>query len=157
MQKIIEGLNLKLNEEKTKILDMEKDKLTFLGFSHKKIYDNRRKRRYIISFPSVKAMKSIVNRIRELTSYQTPEKVEGIVRKLNPVLRGWANYFIEGNSSKCFDKLRYYVGNKIRRFIQKRRLKDGFGYRAYPSRYLYGKLGLYYLTTNRLRLSSESL
>ncbi len=37
--KVIKGLNLKLNKEKTKILDMEKDKFTFLGFSFKKVYD----------------------------------------------------------------------------------------------------------------------
>lgn len=154
---IIEKLNLKLNEEKTQVLDMERDKLTFLGFSFKKAYDTRKKVRYIISYPSAKAMKSIRSRIRELTSYRTPEKVGVIVDRLNPVIRGWANYFIEGNSSRWFSKLRYYIENKIRRFIQKRRLRDGFGYKAYPNRYLYKELGLYYLTTNRLRLSRESL
>ena len=155
LRKIIEGLNLKLNEEKTKILNMEKDRLTFLGFSHKKVYDRKRNARYIISFPSAKAMKTIRSRVRELTNSQIPEKVKVIVSRLNPVLRGWANYFIEGNSSRWFCKLRYYVGKKVRRFIQKRRQRGGFG--AYPNRYLYKELGLYYLTTNRLRLSSESL
>lgn len=154
---IIGKLNLSLNEEKTKILDMEKDKLTFLGFSFKKIYDIRRKARYIISFPSAKAMKTIRNRIRELTSYRIPEKAEVIASRLNPVIRGWANYFIEGNSSKWFGQLRHYTENKIRRFIQKRRLSRGFGFGIYPDRYLYKEIGLYYLTTNRLRLSSERL
>jgi group II intron reverse transcriptase/maturase len=151
LQMTIEGLNLKLNEEKTKILNMEKDKLTFLGFSFKKVYDIRRKVRYIISFPSAKAMKMIRGRIRELTSYRIPEKVEVIISRLNPVIRGWSNYFIEGNSSKWFGQLRHHLENKIRRFIQKRRLKEGFGFNIYPDQYLYKKLGLYYLTTNRLR------
>lgn len=154
---VIKELNLRLNEEKTQILYMERDKLTFLGFSFKKIYDIRRKARYIISFPSAKAMKTIRNRIRNLTSYRIPEKVEAIVLRLNPVIRGWANYFIEGNSSKWFGKLRHYIENKIRRFIQKRRLREGFGFNIYPDRYIYRELGLYYLTTNRLRLSSENL
>jgi len=157
LEMVVEGLDLKLNEEKTKVLDMEIDKLTFLGFCFKKGYDVRKKIRYIISFPSTKAMKSIRSRIRELTDYRIPEKVEVIVQRINPVIRGWANYFIEGNSSRWFSKLRYYTENKIRRFIQKRRLRDGFGYRLYPNRYLYKELGLYYLTTNRLRLSSESI
>lgn len=149
---IIGTLNLNLNEEKTKILDMKKDKLTFLGFSFKKIYDIRRKARYIISFPSAKAMKTIRGRIRNLTSYRIPEKVEVIVSRLNPAIRGWANYFIEGNSSRWFGQLRHYTENKVRRFIQKRRLKEGFGFKIYPDHYLYKQLGLYYLTTNRLRL-----
>lgn len=154
---VIEKLNLNLNEGKTKILDMEKDKLTFLGFGFKKIYDIRRKARYIITFPSAKAMKTIRNRVRNLTSYRIPEKVEVIVSRLNPVIRGWANYFIEGNSSKWFGKLRYYTEHKVRRFIQKRSLKEGFGYKTYTNNYLYKNLGLHYLTTKRLRLSSENL
>lgn len=156
LQKIIEGLNLKLNEEKTRILDMQKDRLTFLGFSFKKVYDRRKNKRYVIYYPSDKAMKIVKNRIRELTNYQTPEKEEVIISKLNPVIRGWGNYFKEGNSSNWFRKIRYYVENKMMRFIQKRRLREGFGYSRYPSRYLYKQLGLYYLSINRLRLSSES-
>jgi RNA-directed DNA polymerase len=148
---LIEELNLKLNEEKTRMLYMENDKLTFLGFSFKKIYDIRRRVRYIISFPSAKAMKAMRGRIRNLTSYRIPEKAEVIVSRLNPVIRGWSNYFIEGNSSKWFGQLRHYLENKIRRFIQKRRLRQGFGFNIYPDQYLYKKLGLYYLTTNRLR------
>jgi group II intron reverse transcriptase/maturase len=154
---IIKELNLNLNEEKTKILIMQRDKLTFLGFSFKKVYDVRKEIRYIISFPSAKAMKTIKNRVRELTSYRIPEKVEVIISRLNPVIRGWANYFIEGNSSKWFCKLRNYVENKVRRFLQKRKLRDGFRYKQYPYQYLYKELGLYYLTTSRLKLSSESL
>lgn len=152
----IEELNLKLNEEKTIILNMQNDKLNFLGFSFKKVYDIRKKTKYIISFPSAKAMKSIRNRIRGLTSYQIPEKIETIVSRLNPVIRGWANYFIEGNSSKWFSSLRWYTANKVRRFIRKRKLKGGFKYKTYTSNYLYKRLGLYYITSNRLRSSSES-
>lgn len=157
LQMIIKELNLNLNEEKTRILNMQKDKLTFLGFSFKKIYDRRKRTKYIICFPSAKAMRSIKNRVRELTSYRIPEKVEVIISRLNPVVRGWANYFIEGNSSKWFCKLRHYIENKVRRFLQKRKLRDGFGYKQYPHQYLYKELGLYYLTTSRLKLSSESL
>lgn len=152
LQIVVKELDLKLNEEKTRILDMEKDKLTFLGFSFKKIYDRRKKTRYIISFPSAEAMKAIRSRIRELTNYQIPEKVEVIISRLNPVIRGWANYYSEGNSSRWFCKLRHYIQNKVRRFLRKRKLEDGFGYKQYPYQYLYKGLGLYYLTTNRLRV-----
>jgi group II intron reverse transcriptase/maturase len=154
---IIKELDLNLNEEETEILNMQKDKLTFLGFSFKKVYDIRKEIRYIISFPSAKAIKLIKNRIRELTSYHIPEKLDVIISRLNPVIRGWANYFIEGNSSKWFCKLRHYLENKVRRFIQKRKLRDGFGYKTYTHDYLYKRLGLCYLTTKRLGLSSESL
>lgn len=153
---IIKELGLKINDEKTRILNIEKDKLTFLGFSFKKIYDVRKRARYIISFPSTKAMKTIRSKIRVLTNYRIPEKAETIISGLNAIIRGWANYFAVGNSSKWFDKLRYYLENKIRRFIRKRSLKKGFGYKALTNEYLYKKLGLYYITTNRLLLNCES-
>jgi group II intron reverse transcriptase/maturase len=157
LQMIIKGLDLRLNEEKTKILEMQKDKLTFLGFSFKKVYDIRKRTRYIISFPSAKAMKSIKGRIRRLTSHHIPARVEVIVSRINPVIRGWANYFTEGNSSKWFSKLRDYIEDEVRRFLQKRSHRQGLGYRIYTRDYLYRRLSLYYLTTNRLRLSSEHL
>ncbi len=153
---LLKELNLKLNEEKTKVLNMEEDKLTFLGFSFKKIYDIRKKIKYIIAFPSAEAMKAIGSKVKQLTRREIPEKAEVIVSRLNPVIRGWANYFVEGNSSKCFCSLRNYIENKVRRFIRKRSLKGGFGYKIYTKNYLYTGLGLYYLTTNRLRLNSES-
>ncbi len=80
-------------------------------------------------------MSVIRNRIRKITNHRIPEKAEVIVSRLNPVIRGWANYFIEGNSSKWFGKLRYYTENKVRRFIQKRKQKKGFGFNKYPDRY----------------------
>jgi group II intron reverse transcriptase/maturase len=155
--RIIGELNLRLNEEKTRLVDMLRDNLTFLGFSFKKVTDNKKKVRYIISFPSSKAMKAIREKIRRLTDYRIPEKVEKMVSRLNPVIRGWANYYIEGNSSRWFRSLRNYIENKVRRFIRKRSHKEGFGYKTYTNEYLYKRLGLYYLTTNRLRLSSENL
>lgn len=153
---IINWLGLKINDGKTRILNMEEEKLTFLGFSFKKIYDARKGVKYIISFPSSNAMKTIRHRIRTRTDYRIPERAETIVSGLNSVIRGWVNYFAVGNSSKWFGKLRYYLESKIRRFIRKRSLKKGHGYKSLPNEYLYKKLGVYYITTNRLHLSCES-
>lgn len=152
LQGIIKSLGLEINEKKTKILDMEKDELIFLGHSHKKIYDARKKVRYIISYPSANAMKAIKDKIRKQTRYSIPEKVKTIIEKINPVIRGWANYFSKGNSSKWFAKIRYYTENKIRRFMRKHSINKGFGYKKYTHEFLYKKLGLHYIKANRLCL-----
>lgn len=157
VQAIIAELELTLNKEKTKLLNMGVDKLTFLGYSFKKIYGRKRGAKHFVSFPSAKAMKAIMEKVREATSRKISEKAETIISRLNPIIRGWANYYIEGNSAKWFSNLRNYVENKIRRFIQRHRQKDCFGYSKYPRKYLYGEMGLYYLTTKRLCLSSESI
>lgn len=94
-------------------------------------------------WPSKKAMMKIKERIREITNPKKPVKVEEVVRELNPVIRGWVNSFRAGNSSKQFGKIRLYVGQKVRKFMRRRRSRCGYGYKRYTDEYLYGELGLF--------------
>jgi RNA-directed DNA polymerase len=60
---------------------------------------------------------------RELKS----QPVSAVISKINPILRGWVNYFAIGNSSRCFSFIRNWVEQKIRRHLAKARLRRGFG------------------------------
>jgi len=66
-----------------------------------------------------------------------------VVKELNPVIRGWVNYFRIANSSKEFGEIRLYGMSKVRRFMRRRRNKSGYGYKEYPNNYLYMQLGFY--------------
>ncbi|GAH27706.1 unnamed protein product [marine sediment metagenome] len=81
--------------------------------------------------------------IRKITNPARPIKVEEIIKELNPVIRGWVNYFRIANSSKKFGKIRLYGASKVRKFMRRRRNKSGYGYNEYPGDYLYKRLGLY--------------
>ncbi|WP_275902310.1 group II intron maturase-specific domain-containing protein [Myxococcus vastator] len=63
--------------------------------------------------------------------------------RVNPVLRGWVNYFRVGNSSRAFDKVKWHVERKVRRFAVKKLKRRGFGWTRWSSDVVYRMWGLF--------------
>jgi len=143
LQSLTTNLKLRLNQEKTRVIDVGKESVNFLGFSFKKALNRQKVKKVTYFWPSKKAENKIREKVRKIANPKRPIKVEQVVAELNPVIRGWVNYFRIGNSSKKFGKIRLYVANKVRKFMMRRRNRSGYGYKRYPDEYLYGKLGLY--------------
>jgi len=143
LQQLTTKLKLRLNQEKTRIVDAEKESFDFLGYSFKKALNRGKTKMVTYFWPSQKAEKSIRGKIRKITNPARPIKVEEVIKELDPVIRGWVNYFRIANSSKKFGKIRLYGANKVRKFMVRRKNKSGYGYKEYPDEYLYRGLGLY--------------
>jgi len=143
LQELTAGLKLKLNTNKTRIVNADEESFDFVGFSFRKALNIQKTKKVAYFYPSSKALKTIRAKVRKITNPKRPIKVEQVVKELNPAIRGWVNYFRTGNSSKQFDKIRLYVRDKVRKFMMRRRNKSGYGYKKYPDEYLYNKLGLY--------------
>lgn len=143
LDKIVRGLKLKLKYEKTRIVNAEEEPFDFLGYTFTRVISKRSRMMTTYYFASRKAERAIMAKIRKITNWQRPIKVEQVIKELKPALRGWVNYFRRSNSSKKFSKVRYYAAQKVRKFMRRRRQKAGYGYKEYPDEYLYGKLGLY--------------
>lgn len=137
----LKQLGLELNIQKTKIVSAEKGNFDFLGFNISKVL-NRKKKKFTLVTPSAKARKVIRAKIREITQNR-PVKVSKVVEKLNPVLRGWANYFRIGNSTRTFNKIRNYAVLKVGRFMRKKQVRNRTSWEEIDSEFLYGKLGLF--------------
>lgn len=142
-QWLTSSIKLKLNTKKTRIVNAEEESFDFLGYSFKKALNPKKEKKVAYFWPSQKAEKAIKEKIRKITNPARPRKVEEVIKELNPVIRGWVNYFRIANSSKKFGKIKLYMANKVRKFMRRRRDKSGYGYKAYPDEYLYNKLGLY--------------
>jgi RNA-directed DNA polymerase len=72
-------------------------------------------------WPSPKAMKRVRERVHELTDSQKSGKdVKQVIATLNPVLRGWGNYFRTGNAEKKFNQLDSYVWRRLARWMVRR-------------------------------------
>jgi len=142
-QRLTANLKLRLNQKKTRIVDAEKESFDFLGYSFKRALNQKRTRIATYFWPSHKAERSIKEKIRKITNPARPIREGRIIKELNPVIRGWVNYFKIANSSKKFGKIRLYTANKVRKFMRRRRGKSGYGYKEYPDDYLYNRLGLY--------------
>ena len=102
--KILEGeLKLTINREKTQITSVEKG-VSYLGFV---IYP-----KYVTIQP--KKLKAFRDKIRRLTPRNHGMNVETMVKRLNPVLRGWANYFRAANCKGVFRDLMGWIRRRLR-------------------------------------------
>ena len=143
LEKKIQELGLSLNPEKTRVLTAEAGDFDFLGFNFRKIWNKEKTKKFPLMMPSHRAEMSIKAKIRDITKIR-PVKVSEVVQEINPILRGWVNYFRVGNSNKSFNKIRHYTVKKIRRFIRKNQGRVGYGWTDISSSFLYGDLGLFY-------------
>lgn len=126
LREIFARLKLTLHPEKTKLVQigLGKDGFDFLG-CHLRIVKSRFKgRTYLFRWPSAKSMKKVRSRVRELTDRRRRaglKDVDEVIDDLNPVLKGWGNYFRTGNASKQFTQIDYYVWRRITRMLGKQR------------------------------------
>lgn len=110
-------LGLELNEEKSKIMDItEGDKgFDFLGFHHRRVRSKKYKKYYTQNWPSRRSMKAIRTKIRNFLGQRAilTWSIDEVVRVLNPILRGWMNYYRYGNSTKRFGQIDFYVNERL--------------------------------------------
>ena len=128
---IFDRLKLTLHPEKTRKVDLTdgRGSFDFLGCHlHKRMSGRLLEKTgnrwyYLQRWPSMKSMKRVRAKIRDLTgrSRTGVKDVRVIIGDLNPVLRGWGNYFCTGNAARKFRQLDSYVVRRLRRFMVKRR------------------------------------
>jgi len=116
---------LELSEEKTKIFPMKNNELHFLGyvFKHRENWKNKYQIIHegpgihsgIALYPSSKKVKGLLNKVKEtLLNNQNASAFE-LIAVLNPILRGWYNYFNLGNSSNYRRKVGHAIYQKLMR------------------------------------------
>ncbi len=118
---VMDRLGLTLHPAKTRLVDLRRGKegFVFLGCSiRKKRSIQRHPRWYFMQrWPSPKAVKKLRDRVRELTCRrQSGKDVKQIIAELNPVLRGWGNYFRTGNADREFNETDTFVFQSLRRW-----------------------------------------
>ncbi len=124
-------LGLELHPEKTRRVELTEGKggFDFLGCHLRKrmsgrLWEKYGKRRYYLQrWPSRSAMKQVRGRVRELTtrSWNGVKDVRDLIARLNPILRGWGNYFRTGNAADRFQVIDHYVWWRLWRFMKKRK------------------------------------
>jgi len=123
---VMDRLGLQLHPEKTRLVDLRrgKESFVFLGCSIRKRRSIQRNPRwhFVQRWPSPKAMKRIRDRVRELTDVRRcgGKDVKEVIAELNPVLRGWGNYFRTGNAHREFHRVDEYVYHRLCRWRRRR-------------------------------------
>jgi RNA-directed DNA polymerase len=122
---VMNRLGLTLHPAKTRLVDLRrgKESLVFLGCTIRKKRSIQRNPRwhFMQRWPSPKATKKLRDRVHELTSArQSGRDVKQLIAELTPVLRGWGNYFRTGNADREFNKMDYFVLQRLRQWHYRR-------------------------------------
>ena len=137
-------LRVAINEEKSRMVDLSKgEKFSFLGFEFRRIMSRNKKWRAHFA-PKLKKRTALLAKLREIFRRFASQPVGRVIELINPILRGWVNYFAVGHSSRCFSMIEDWVEKKIRRHLMRVRQRQGFGWKRWSSQWLYETLGLFH-------------
>jgi len=136
-------LGVEVNQEKTKVVNLEEGgSISFLGFDFCK-RKNWKGETVVVCTPRGKAKAMLKQKVREIFKKNTSQPIRRVIEQINPILRGWINYFCVGNSSKCFWGIREWIEKKVRRHLMRSRQRRGFGWKRWSSECIYQNLGLF--------------
>lgn len=148
-QRVLKKLGVELNNEKTRIVHVRQG-FEFLGYKIKKgsralklsaskIRSGARSGS-LYAYPREKSIQHFKDQIRRMTQRRAPVNTQELIEQINPVIRGWGNYYCKAHVRKLFNQLDRWIVRRIWSHRHKRwRCK---GWRTLPESKLYGELGL---------------
>ena len=93
--------------------------------------------------PKLKKRTALLRTIKEVFRQYRSQPVTRVIELINPMLRGWVNYFAVGHSGRCFHYIRDWVAQKVRRHVMQARKCRGYGWGRWSRQWLYETLGLF--------------
>jgi group II intron reverse transcriptase/maturase len=144
VKQMLKRMELKLNEEKSRVVDAREGSFDFLGFTFARKRSPKAAKVITLVKPSRKSEQRFRDEVRGLTSRRShcvPQ--QEVMERVNRYVRGWVNYFHVHNATQVFARQRFFLEQRMRKYLQKRRQIKGFGYRRWPASRLYREWGLY--------------
>jgi RNA-directed DNA polymerase len=136
-------LHVEVNEEKSRYVDLAKgDSFGFLGFEFRRIRSLQGKWRPFYP-PKLKQRTALLRKLKDIFRRFDSQPIERVVQLINPIVRGWINYFAIGDAGRCFGYIKDWVEKKVRRQLMRSRNRQGFGWKRWSRGWLYGELGLF--------------
>jgi RNA-directed DNA polymerase len=146
IRELVADIALSLNDDKSGVRNLYRDEVEFLGFC---FYAGRFLR------PRRRAVASFKNQVRYLTRRTRGVSLQAVVNSLNPVIRGWGNYFSDGHVAELFERLDQWIRMRLRSFKRKRVAKPGLNWQM-PTQVL-KDMGLVSLVSLRKRQLSPAM
>ena len=119
MKEFLKERGLTLSEEKTKITHINEG-FDFLGFNIRK-YNNG----VLIIKPSKDSQKKFQEKIKMVINTNKSIPQLSLIRLLNPIIRGWGNYYQHCSAAKVFQKMDYHIFQKLQQWSFRRHPKKG--------------------------------
>ena len=116
---VLAPLGLRLAPEKTQVVHIEHEGFTFLGFDIRKMRKRGSSKYHVYTTPSKKAIASIKDKVKAKTYRSTRHmNLDQVIRSLNRLLAGWANYFRHGVSKAVFYAIDYFAWSRLMRWTR---------------------------------------
>jgi group II intron reverse transcriptase/maturase len=147
-----EKLGVQLNARKTRIVHIRQG-FEFLGYKVKKgkglrLAAQKRKAKAnqydLYAVPREKSVQKFKDQIRNLTQRKAAVTLKELIEQINPLIRGWGNFYCKAHVRKLFNRLDRWIAQRIYSFLAKRWRNTM--YRKYPTTRLIEEYGLVRLT-----------
>jgi RNA-directed DNA polymerase len=125
VEAVLGPVGLRLSEEKTRVCHLDEG-FNFLGFRIQRRPQPGTKRQ-VYTYPSKKALAAIKDNVRLLTRRRAHRTLTDLLHRINPVLRGWCQYFQHGVSKRTFGYVDHFAFWRIVGWLRKRHLKLNWG------------------------------
>jgi RNA-directed DNA polymerase len=136
-------LEVEVNEEKSRRVNLKRgERFNFLGFDFWRVR-SRADRWMPLIRPQLKKRTALLRQLKVVFRSLRSQPIRNVIEIINPILRGWVQYFSIGHASQCFSFVRNWVEEKIRRHLARARMRRGFGWKRWDRRWFYEGLGLF--------------
>ena len=147
--KVLEKLGVVLHGEKTRIVHVRHG-FEFLGYKIKRGTRPLRlpthkiksgiQRGALYAYPRQKSIDHFKEQIRKRTRRKAPLTTKELIDELNPIIRGWGNYYRQAHVRRLFNRLDRWIRRRIWSHHHKR--WRNCGWKTLPESKLHGELGL---------------
>ena len=144
-EKIIAGMKLQLNQEKTRVVNAWGEPFDFLGYTFGVCYAVGANRTYLGAKPSKTRITRFCGKVREYLRRGNMESSSDVIWTLNLMLSGWSKYFSYGTVARAYRTVDFRVRQRLRWWLCQRHKVKGRGTRQFPDEKLYGPMGLLHL------------
>jgi RNA-directed DNA polymerase len=136
-------LDVEVNEEKSRRADLKQgESFGFLGFEFWRVR-SRAGRWMPLYRPQTKKRTALLRQLKVVFRRLRSQPIRWVIETINPILRGWVNYFAIGHAGQCFSFIRNWIEQKIRRHLARARMRRGFGWKRWSRTWMYNALGLF--------------
>jgi RNA-directed DNA polymerase len=148
-EKILATLGVRVNPQKTRVVHVRHG-FAFLGYTIKRgsrgLYlpaaqiKSGVRSGDLYAYPTQKSVDRFKEAVRRKTRRRIPLSTAGLIRELNPVVRGWGEYYKRAHVRRLFNQLDRWVVRRLWSHRYKRWRCTGW--KMLPTRRLRGELGL---------------
>ena len=116
---VLASVGLRLSEEKTTIAHIDEG-FEFLGFRIQRQTKRGSHKRFVYTWIAKRSLTSIRLKVKTITRQGTNNPLKDLLRQLNPLLRGWTNYFRHAVAKQTFSYLQEYTWRRVIEWLRRK-------------------------------------